>query len=63
MDRVAQLAEERALAASADLALVAEGFGAWDRAETRKALAEAARNLGFPASEIPSAIDTALKGR
>ena len=61
MDRVAQLAEE------AEIFLRFErecciGL-AFAREYTREALAESARELGFPGLEISAASDAALAGR
>lgn len=62
MDRVAQLAE----AAGNFVAIERYSFAQTPdevRAVTRKGLADYARSLGFPESEISAAIDTALGGR
>ena len=65
MDRVAQLAEEAQvqLAFERMIGETRDISGEMVRAGTRKALKERAQLLGFPESEIPSAIDTALGGR
>lgn len=64
MDRVAQLAAEaeQCLRFEKEWTRAGKGLAAAARCITIECLTEAAESLGFPESEISSAIDTALGG-